>query len=126
MKLVLQIRWYCPRLEKTETNSSIRFPKNNTGQSRYYAPIGGVQNLIRDISGTRTNKFRKKNLKFFFFNFGSQGRNKLAILTHSSFSASVHSLLPKDNLFKNIFRSMVSCTLVWVGYSVFRRGSGII
>ena len=28
---------------------------------------------------------------------------KLASLAHSSFSSLVHSLLPKDNLFKNIF-----------------------
>ena len=28
---------------------------------------------------------------------------KIASLAHSSFSSLVHSLLPKDNLFKNIF-----------------------
>ena len=41
---------------------------------------------------------------FFFFNFWSQGGNRLVWprkLAHSSFSSSVHSLLQKDNLFKS-------------------------
>ena len=46
------------------------------------------------------HKTLAKNLWFFFILYHIVWPRKLV---HSSFSSSVHSLLPKDNLFKNIF-----------------------